>query len=219
MGKIASASSFGIFAGNIIIAIILSVIASLLMLYLLTKNTINVKFFLLFAILAILYSVSEKIHLPSLLLVLIFGLVLNNNTLFLRGRFRKLISNSEMDNVLVLMKSITAESSFLIRTFFFILFGYSIQPDTLVQPGVIETGSLIIAILLAVRFLYLRFVLRANLLPELFLMPRGLVTILLFYSIPVEKVSADFNIGILFYVIVISSLLMMIGLMFFGKRK
>jgi hypothetical protein len=71
-------------------------------------------------------------------------------------------------------------------------------------------------ILFVVRFLYLRFILRANLIPELFLMPRGLVTILLFYSIPAEKAMSGFNVGVLFFVVVATSLIMMLGLMFFN---
>ena len=50
-------------------------------------------------------------------------------------------------------------------------------------------------------------------------MPRGLVTILLFYSIPVEKQLTNFKVGIIFYVVVLTSLLMMVGLMFFKKDK
>ena len=61
-------------------------------------------------------------------------------------------------------------------------------------------------------------ILKANLFPELFLMPRGLVTILLFYSIPVSKQLTNFKVGIIFYVVVVTSLLMMVGLIFFKKE-
>jgi hypothetical protein len=50
-------------------------------------------------------------------------------------------------------------------------------------------------------------------------MPRGLVTILLFYSIPAEKSMSSFSEGILFFVVVITSLLMIIGLLFFNKEQ
>ena len=102
--------------------------------------------------------------------------------------------------------------------FFFILFGYSIQLSLLANLQVVELGSFIIAILLIIRFLYLRIIIKANLFPELFLMPRGLVTILLFYSIPASKVMNSFNVGVLFFVVVVSSLLMMAGLLFFKKE-
>ncbi len=215
MDNALSTRSIGIFAGNLGIAILISVLASLLLLYMLTRITVNLKFFLMFAILALVYSAGEIINIPSLLIILVFGLVLNNSSLLLRGRFKHLATPEYMEGILNLMRSITAETSFLIRTFFFILFGYTIDLELLVAPNVILLGSAIVGILFLVRFLYLRLILRANLFPELFLMPRGLVTILLFYSIPAEKSLSSFNVGVLFFVVVATSLIMMGGLLFF----
>jgi len=215
MDNALSGKSVAIFGGNIILAIVVSALASLLLLYMLTKITVNLKFFLMFAILALVYSAGEIINIPSLLIVLVFGLVLNNSSLFLRGRFKKLATPEYMDSILNLMRSITAETSFLIRTFFFILFGYTIDLHLLTEGNVILLGSGIVVILFLVRFLYLRFILRANLFPELFLMPRGLVTVLLFYSIPAGKAMSSFNVGILFFVVVATSLIMMLGLLLF----
>ena len=215
MDNVMSYRSFGIFAGNIGIAIVISAVASLVLIYMLTRITVNLKFFLIFAILALVYSAGDMIQIPSLLIILVFGLLLNNSSLLFRGRFKKLATPEYMTDILNLMRSITGETSFLIRTFFFILFGYTINLELLIIPQVILLGSLIVSILFIVRFLYLRFILRANLLPELFLIPRGLVTILLFYSIPAEKAMSSFNIGVLFFVVVATSLIMMLGLMFF----
>jgi len=219
MGNIASFGSAFKFAGNIGIAVVVSVLASLLMIYLLTKITINIKFFLVFAVLALLYSLGELIHLPALLIVLVFGMVINNSTLVIRGRLSRWISIEGIETVVDAMRSITAETSFLIRTFFFILFGYTIDLDVLILPDVWKLGSIIILILLFVRYFYLRMILKSNLFPELFLMPRGLVTILLFYSIPSRHSIGGFNEGILFFVVAVSSVLMMIGLLLFRKDK
>jgi NhaP-type Na+/H+ or K+/H+ antiporter len=207
------------FVGNIGLAIAIAAVASILLTYILSKITINLKFFLLFAILSMVYSMGEIIHLPSLLIVLVFGLILNNTRLVFRGWFKKIIVPGNIPGTLILLKSITAETSFLLRTFFFILFGYSIKLSVLPEPHVWKLGSLIVLLLLAIRYLYLRFILKANLFPELFLIPRGLVTILLFYSIPADKTLTSFNIGILFYVIVLTSILMSIGLIFFKHDK
>ncbi|OJW82762.1 MAG: hypothetical protein BGO69_07190 [Bacteroidetes bacterium 46-16] len=207
------------FAGNVVLAVLISLVSSLLMLYILSKTEVNIKFFLVFAILSVVYASGELIHLPSLLIVLVFGLVLNNSPRVIKGRMLRLIPTDNLEGILDVMKSITAETSFLIRTFFFILFGYTIQLPVLILPSVWEIGTCIVLILLLVRFLYLRIILRANLFPELFLMPRGLVTILLFYSIPAEKSMSSFSEGILFFVVVITSLLMIIGLLFFNKEK
>ena len=215
MDNMLSIKSIGIFSGNILMAVVISALASLLLIYMLTRIKANLKFFLIFAILALVYTSGELIKIPSLLIILVFGLLMNNSRLLFRGKFSGLATQAYMDDILNLMRSITAETSFLIRTFFFILFGYTINASLLINPEVILLGSLIVGILFAVRFLYLRFVLRANLLPELFLMPRGLVTILLFYNIPAEKTMSSFNVGILFFVVVTTSLIMMLGLIFF----
>ncbi len=215
MDDMLSIKSIGIFSGNILMAVVISALASLLLIYMLTRIKANLKFFLIFAILALVYTSGELIKIPSLLIILVFGLLMNNSRLLFRGKFSGMATQTYMDDILNLMRSITAETSFLIRTFFFILFGYTINAALLINPEVILLGSLIVGILFIVRFLYLRFVLRANLLPELFLMPRGLVTILLFYNIPAEKTMSSFNVGVLFFVVVTTSLIMMLGLIFF----
>lgn len=219
MNSVLNLQSIGVFAASVGLAILISVLASFMLLYILAKISIDLKFFLLFAMLALVYSAGELIHIPALLIVLVFGLVLNNSHLFLRGRFRSLATHEHMEGILSLMKSITAETSFLIRTFFFILFGYSIQLSLVAERQVIVLGTLIVLILLGARFLYLRFILRSNLFPELFLMPRGLVTILLFYSIPAAQATGSFSVGVLFYVVVVTSLFMMAGLLFFKPKE
>lgn len=219
MKNILSLKSAMIFGGNVLLAVVISILATVLMIYILTKSRIHVKFFLLFAVLSLIYSLGEMIHLPSLLIVLVFGLVFNNTSLFTFGPMKRWLDQENIESTLLFMRSITAETSFLIRTFFFILFGYSINLQVLILPDVWQLGSLIIVILLFARFLYLRLILKTNLFPELFLMPRGLVTILLFYSIPMEKSLGSFNSGILFFVVAVSSLLMMIGLLLFKENK
>ncbi len=218
MDNILSGWSVGVFIGSIGLAIIVSTIASLILIYMLTRIRVNLKFFLIFAILALVYTVGEIIHIPSLLIILAFGLMLNNTHLLFKGRFQKMATPEYMVDILNLMRSITAETSFLVRTFFFILFGYTIDLSLLMAPQVIWLGSAIVGILIVIRFLYLRLILRSNLLPEMFLIPRGLVTILLFYSIPAGKSMSSFNVGVLFFVIVATSLIMMIGLLFFRAK-
>jgi hypothetical protein len=50
-------------------------------------------------------------------------------------------------------------------------------------------------------------------------MPRGLITILLFYSIPQAYKLSKFNEGILFFVILITSIIMMIGSVSYGRPE
>jgi Kef-type K+ transport system membrane component KefB len=219
MKNVFSIGSAAKFAGNVGLAVITSGVASLMLIYILTKIKVNLKFFLLFAILTFVYAAGELIHLPSLMIVLVFGLILNNSELAFVGRLKNIIRDVDMEGIVDQMKSITAETSFLIRTFFFILFGYSIQLSLLLNPIVWQAGSVIVLILLFARVLYLRIILKSNLFPEILLLPRGLVTILLFYSIPETKRMESFDIGILFFVVVVTSILMMIGLLFYKDRK
>ncbi len=207
------------FAGNLLSAVVISLIATLLLIYILANATVKTRFFLMFAILSLVYALGESFHLPSLLIVLVFGLVLNNSQLVIRGTFKRWIKTENISGVLDFLKTITAETAFLIRTFFFILFGYTIDLDIFRSAEVWEIGSVIVGILLFVRYIYLKFILKTELLPELFLMPRGLITVLLFYSIPAEKSLGTFNEGILLFIIVITSLLMMIGLLLFNKKE
>ena len=171
MKNVMSITSAARFVGNVGLAIITSLLASLMLIYILTKIKVNLKFFLLFAVLTFVYAAGELIHLPSLMIVLVFGLILNNSEVAFVGRLQKVIADVDMDGIVEQMKSITAETSFLIRTFFFILFGYSIKLSLLLNPIVWQLGSVIVVILLVARFLYLRLILKANLFPEILLLP------------------------------------------------
>ena len=219
MQNLLSLRSAGVFVGNILLAGIISAIASILLIFLLTRIQIGLKFFLLFAVLSLIYALGESIHLPALLVVLVFGLVLNNAKSIFTGKLQRILPDPNIESIVDLLRTMTAETSFVLRTFFFILFGYSINLEVLAEPPVWQLGSLIVVILLAARYLYLRFILRSDIFPELFLMPRGLITILLFYNIPASRMMQGFNEGILFFVVAVTSILMMIGLLFAKSGK
>jgi NhaP-type Na+/H+ or K+/H+ antiporter len=194
---------------------VVSILVSLLLVYLLGKLKIEAKFFLTFAVLIALYVGGKILHLPSLLIILFFGLIINNKQLIKSKKLLHFISPDEgtFSDLNKELKSITAETSFLVRTFFFLLFGYSINLQKLVQQEVVLIGSFIVVILLVIRLIYLKYLNpKESPLPELFLMPRGLITILLFYNIPDQYRLQDFNNGILFFVILVTSFLMMFGL-------
>ena len=123
----------------------------------------------------------------------------------------------EVESLRHLLHSITAESSFLIRTFFFLLFGFSIQLNFIGENEVWMVGSLVVLALLLIRYLYLRFFLHTNIFPEVVFIPRGLITIVLFYKIPGNLVLETFNQGILFFIILCTSIIMAIGMIFYKK--
>lgn len=206
------------FALDTISILLISGLSSLVLIFLLNSVRSHIKSFLVFAILVLIYSVSKLYHLPSLLLILVFGLMLNNSRLFTKGRFEKKLDPRKITEVTHELKLITAESAFLIRTFFFILFGYTMHFTQLVDTSVIITGSFVIGTILIVRMLFLRFISHTNLIPEMFIAPRGLITVILFYNIP-ERFRIDtFSEGILLFVILVSAIVMMLALMFSKKE-
>jgi Kef-type K+ transport system membrane component KefB len=210
-----SISSFFV---SIVLSLILSLLFSFLLLLILTKSKLNIRFFLVFALLVFLYVGGKLLHLPSLMIILIFGILMNNWTLVSLPRIQQVFPANKVADITHLLHSITAESSFLIRTFFFVLFGFSINIQMAFQKEVMIVGALIVFVLLLTRFLYLRFFLREAVFPEVVFIPRGLITVLLFYKIPVELKLHQFNEGILSFVIMLSAVIMTFG-MFFYKSK
>lgn len=211
-----SLASIGGLALNIVISVALSLLFSFLLLFILAKSRLNIRFFLVFALLIFLYVSGKLLHLPSLIIILIFGMLINNWNLVSVKWIHQYFPQKEVENITVLLHSITAESSFLIRTFFFVLFGFSINLKAALQNEVMLVGSIIVAVLLITRFLYLRFFLRAQVYPEVVFIPRGLITILLFYKIPEYLRLQQFSEGILFFVIMLSGLIMTVGMMFYN---
>ena len=200
---------------SILVSVLLSLLFSLLLLVILAKSKLNIRFFLIFALLIFLYVSGKLMHLPSLIIILVFGMLMNNWNLVKVKKVQAIFPQPEVEKITQLLHSITAETSFLIRTFFFVLFGFSIDLQAAFQNKTILVGSIIVSILLIIRFLYFRFFLKKQLFPEVFFIPRGLITILLFFKIPAYLKLQNFSEGIMFFVILLSSLIMTLGMMFY----
>lgn len=218
-GNILHVSNIAKFFGSVALALVLSVVLSVLILFMLTKIKTKIRFFLVFAMLIFLYAGGKMMHLPALFIILIFGLIVSNWQLPVFKKFYHWMSYKQVSEVGGLLHALTAETSFLIRTFFFFIFGLTIDFRLLADTEVLLAGGLIVIILFVIRFIYLKFFLHAHIFPELFFMPRGLITILLFYSIPAAYQLSKFNSGILFFVILTTSVIMMIGSISYGRPK
>jgi len=197
---------------------VISIVCCIILLFFIDRIKSHIKFFLIIAILILLYSVGKKLHLSSLLMVLCFGLMLNNAALFVKGRIGKIISLAALEAEIIQLKQINGESAFVIRTFFFLLFGFSINLQELLMLNIWVLGFTIFTITLVVRYLYLQYAAKIPLIPELFIAPRGLITILLFYSIPAQYQIMEMNESVLFFVILLTSLFMMVGLLLTRKE-
>lgn len=71
--------------------------------------------------------------------------------------------------------------------------------------------------LFIIRLLYLKFYFRTQVVPEVFFIPRGLITIVLFFKIPEQLKLATFNDGILFFVILSTSIILSLGMVLYKK--
>ena len=151
-------------------------------------------------------------HLSSLLIILVFGLILSNRQVFFPGKLKRLLDEDSMKGIFDNFKMITLESSFVVRTFFFVIFGFTIVLSSLLDFRVWLVSAAVLVILYGIRYLYFRIVIRKHIVPDIWLAPRGLITILLFYSIPEKLAIEDFNTGILLLVILVSSITMAVAL-------
>lgn len=206
---------------NVIGTILLSVIVSYFLVYLFQHLRMQVKLFLVIAVLLLLFALGKFFHLSSLLIILIFGVILNNTDVFFRGRLAKYFDRERVRPILHDFHSLTLESAFLVRTFFFVIFGISITVSSLYNWKVAVNSLAIVAILYLVRYLVLRFIARQHLFPELWIAPRGLITVLLFFVLLKEdalRIGA-FDTGLLLYPILITSTIMMIALISYRGEK
>lgn len=203
---------------NILLTIGIAVLVSYVLIYVFQAIKTEVKLFLLIAILLLLYAIGKLSGLSSLIIILIFGMILNNHKIFVRGFMDKLVKRDRIEEMLEDFHVVTLETAFVVRTFFFVIFGITITLSTLLNWEVALLGILLVVSFYLVRFLFLRIFIGSKLLPELFVAPRGLITILLFFAIPEEYLSDNFNPAILMYAVIITSLVMTYGLIKYGDN-
>lgn len=200
-------------AQNVTITLISAFALSYALVFLLQYIRNHGKLFFIVAILTLLYGLGKLFHLSSLIIILFFGLLLNNHHLFIRGKLKEFVDTDVIDKLMKEFKTLTVETSFVLRTFFFILFGMSITLDALNDPWIYLVTFLILVILYGIRYINLKVIVRGSTNPLLYIAPRGLITVLLFYMIPEEMQSPNFNPGILLLTIIVTSLIMMVTLM------
>ena len=200
------------FVSSLAITIIVAVVASYAIVFIFKDMKSHSKLFLLIAVLLMLYAAGKLLHLSPLLIILIFGLFLANHHLFFKMFKNDLSEDDPVEKIGNEFHLITLETAFVVRTFFFVIFGMTISLASLVNLNVFIISALILAALYIVRFIALIPFLRNGIMPELWIAPRGLITILLFFAIPAVYQVEAFDPGILLYVIIISSLIMTFAL-------
>jgi NhaP-type Na+/H+ or K+/H+ antiporter len=176
----------------------------------------HVKFFLILALLILVYAFGKFFHLPALVTIFIFGIFLSNVKNLLPRFLIRYLDQEKTENELREFHILTAESTFIVRTFFFLFFGFSIQLSDFNSIEPVLYGVLIIGIMLLLRYLYFTATtFRVKPSSLVYLSPRGLISILLF--IQLKEVSfIDLSISpiderVLLIVILSSMLVMLMG--------
>lgn len=208
----------GEFFINLGITIGLSLVASYAIILIFQNIKSHVKLFLMIAVLLLLYAIGKKMHLSSLIIILTFGLVIANMKIFFQGRLQNWLKWEKAKHIYEGLHIITMETAFVVRTFFFVIFGLTISLATLFSIEVATISGLIILSIYAIRFLILRIFIGTDINPQIYIAPRGLITVLLFYAIPKEAQVAEFDAGILLFIIIGTSLIMTFA-MIFDKQK
>ncbi len=215
-----NAVAVGDFFASLVMTIFISVLLSYVLIYVFQNMETKVKLFLMIAVLLLLYSIGKMMHLSSLIIILIFGLILSNPKLFFRGPLKAFHNKRALHEIFETFHLITMESAFVVRTFFFFIFGFSVSIVSLFDLRLALVSGLIIFIIYLLRGAIMRAIMGAKQFKLASLIaPRGLITLLLFYSIPKELINPEFNSGILLFVIIITSILMTYGLIRFGNNS
>lgn len=216
--RVIGLESFSNFGLQLLIIIVISFIATIILSFLLSKIETKIKFVPIILLVILIYEISKIYHLPALIFILMFGLFIGNIDELKRfkwiQKFRPDILNKEVGK----FKELTIEATFLIRSLFFLLFGYLIETADILDTSTLKWSLSIVAIIVVFRLIQLK-ISKLKLIPLLFISPRGLITILLFLSISKFDRISFVNKSLIIQVIIISALLMMIGLMITKKHK
>jgi hypothetical protein len=205
-------ASFGHFALQLLIIMVISFIATIGLSFLLSKIDHHIKFVPIILLVVLIYAVSKIYHLPGLIFILLFGLSIGNLDELKKFKWIEKFKPEELNNEVNKFRELVIEGAFLVRALFFLLFGYLIE-----STEVLNTHTLLWAIgIVFFIFLFRAVQLKLSQLPFqplLFVAPRGLITILLFLSIEPTHTISLVNKSLIIQVVILTAFIMMIGLM------
>lgn len=198
---------------GISVSAVIGGLAALLILVLLTRIESHVRFVPMIFGLVMVYSASKLVHLAPLVSVMAVGLMLNNVDLLAKiPRLTKIVSDS-LSGEIVAFKQLTAEFTFVVRTFFFLLLGYSTAVESLAQSEAWIVAGIIVCVIFLSRKALLAVLYQRDTNTLFWFAPRGLITILLYLNIPEESRIDIFPNGTLMLTVLATTLILTVGLM------
>jgi Kef-type K+ transport system membrane component KefB len=196
--------------------VLISILITYVLFRLLQNIKHHVKFFLILSLLILVYAIGKFFHLPALLTIFIFGVFLSNIKELLPKFLLRYFHLHHSEKGLHEFHILTSESTFIVRTFFFLFFGFSIVISDFDSFMPLVYGVLIFVIMFLIRYLYFvltSFKIKPSVL--LYMSPRGLISILLFLQIKdleiIEIENSVIDERMLLIVILTSMLVMTLG--------
>jgi NhaP-type Na+/H+ or K+/H+ antiporter len=200
------------FSVEFLVTILVSFVIGIGLVLLFKFLNAKVKLFFFISILILIYALGKMMHLSPLVMILMFGLILKNHSLFFIGPLKNLMTRMEFKKMENDFHIISRETAFVLRTFFFIVFGLTIDLLSLVNFEVLVVSLMVFIGIYLVRILLLKVFAKQGTQVLEYVAPRGLITILLFYSIPEDLISNSFQPGVILWVIILTSIYMTFGL-------
>ena len=189
------------------------------MLYIIQNLKGSARFFLFLSVLVLLYSVGKMFHLSSLIIILMFGILLRNHKVVLFRQLEKWLKDERIEGVFQDFKMIINETSFLVRTLFFVVFGMTLPLTTLLDENVWVISGIFLLVTYLLRFVLYFIVEKKDTMPQTLIAPRGLISVLLFFAIPESLKRERFESGVLFVVIISTSIIMAFSLIATRKKE
>ena len=208
--------AIGVFTLEMILIAVISLGATIGLIFLLNKIDHRIKFMPIILLILMVYAITKAYHLPALLFILFIGLYLGNLELFYKNKWLKRYDIYDLKKEVTKFHDLIVEGAFLIRSLFFIIFGFLIAPSDIVNPNTILIALIIVAVIFIVRYFQL-LIFKLPFKPLLFFGPRGLITILLYVSIPSIFSFELINQSLIIQVILLTAMLLMLGLIFFNE--
>ena len=148
-----------------------------------------------------------------------FGILLRNHKVVLFKQLEVWLKDERIDNVFNEFRMIINETSFLVRTLFFVVFGMTLPLTSLLSSYVWLISGIFLVVTYLLRLILYLGIERKDIMPQIFVAPRGLISILLFFAIPASLKREGFESGVLFVVIISTSVIMAMSLIAARKDK
>ncbi|HEX2920141.1 MAG TPA: cation:proton antiporter [Bacteroidales bacterium] len=211
-----SFSSAGLFLLQILLIVLISIFSVFGLSYLLGRIKNHITYTPIIVLVILVYFLAKAFDLSGLIFILVLGIFLGNinevKKLYPIERVFATINSETFEKEITKFKAITIEATFLVRSLFFLLFGYLMETSEFLNLSTLPWAVGIVIIVYAGRWLVIK-LLRLPPNPLAFFSPRGLITILLFISITAEHKISFINNSLLIQVIILSVFVMMAGIM------